>query len=180
MDHRGAFKRVVYNQFNKFTFVKNKKCSVFTTRFGKYMQAGLVYIAGTAGKLVVTSAISPVVASTISLVTSLRSSRNVITLQNILDKHDIACTLQTIEATCVALKCDKEPLKTASANVVDAVKQIHQLLTRIADISASHYAGYLSRWRQLNLESEMAQIESLMEVLLHRFKLMCDIRAVVE
>lgn len=144
------------------------------------MQAGLVYIAGTAGKMVVTSAISPVVASTVSLVSSLRTSGNVITLQQILDKHDISCTLQTIEATCVALKCDKEPLATASANVVDAVKQIHQLLTRIADISASHYAGYISRWRALNVEPEIAQLESMMEVLLHRFKLMCDIRAVVE
>ena len=144
------------------------------------MQAGLVYIAGTAGKMVVTSAVTPVVASTISLVSSLRSSGNVVTLQEILDKHDISCTLQTIEATCVALKCDQEPLKTASDNVVDAIRQIHQLLTRIADISASHYAGYISRWRQLNLEKEIAQLESLMEILLHRFKLMCDIRAVVE
>ena len=144
------------------------------------MQAGLVYIAGTAGKMVVSSAISPVVASTVSLITSLRTSGTVVTLQQILDKHDIACTLQTIEATCVALHCDREPLKTASDNVVDAVKQIHQLLTRIADISASHYAGYISRWRQLNLEKEIIQLESLMEILLHRFKLMCDIRAVVE
>lgn len=144
------------------------------------MQAGLVYIAGTAGKMVVSSAISPVVASTISLVSSLRSSGNVITLQQVLDKHDISCTLQTIEATCVALKCDKEPLKTASDNVVDAVSQIHKLLTRIADITASHYAGYISRWRQLNLEKEIAHLESLMDILLHRFKLMCDIRAVVE
>jgi hypothetical protein len=144
------------------------------------MQAGLVYIAGTAGKMVVSSAISPVVASTVSLITSLRTSGTVVTLQQILDKHDIACTLQTIEATCVALHCDREPLKTASHNVVDAVKQIHQLLTRIADISASHYAGYISRWRQLNLEKEVMQLESLMEILLHRFKLMCDIRAVVE
>lgn len=144
------------------------------------MQAGLVYIAGTAGKMVVSSAISPVVASTVSLITSLRTSGTVVTLQQILDKHDIACTLQTIEATCVALQCDREPLKTASDNVVDAVKQIHQLLTRIADISASHYAGYISRWRQLNLEKEIIQLESLMEILLHRFKLMCDIRAVVE
>ncbi|MDA7839004.1 hypothetical protein N9A45_01600 [bacterium] len=144
------------------------------------MQAGLVYIAGTAGKMVVTSAISPVVASTVSLVSSLRSSGNAITLQQILDKHDISCTLQTIEATCVALKCDEEPLKTASGNVVDAVTQIHKLLTRIADVTASHYAGYISRWRQLNLENEIRHLERLMEVLLHRFKLMCDIRAVVE
>ncbi len=148
--------------------------------YTKCMQAGLVYIAGTAGKMVVSSAISPVVASTVSLITSLRTSGTVVTLQQILDKHDIACTLQTIEATCVALHCDREPLKTASHNVVDAVKQIHQLLTRIADISASHYAGYISRWRQLNLEKEVMQLESLMEILLHRFKLMCDIRAVVE
>jgi len=144
------------------------------------MQAGLVYIAGTAGKMVVSSAISPVVASTVSLVTSLKSSGNAITVQQVLDKHDIACTLQTIEATCTALKCDREPLKTASENVGGAITQIHQLLTRIADITASHNAGYISRWRQLNLENEITQLEAHMSVLLHRFKLMCDIRAVVE
>ena len=143
------------------------------------MQAGLVYIAGTAGQLVVNQAISPIVASTISLLTSLRSANKVVTLQQIIDKHDITCTLQTIEATCVALECDKEPLKTASNNVVIAVQQIHQLLTRIADITASHNAGYISRWRTLNLEYEISQLEALMQILSHRFKLMCDIRSVV-
>jgi hypothetical protein len=143
------------------------------------MQAGLVYIAGTAGQLVVNQAISPIVASTISLLTSLRSSNKIVTLQQIIDKHDITCTLQTIEATCVALECNKEPLKTASKNVVIAVQQIHQLLTRIADITASHNAGYISRWRLLNLEYEIQQLEAFMEVLSHRFKLMCNIRSVV-
>ena len=143
------------------------------------MQAGLVYIAGTAGQIVVNQAISPIVASTISLLASLRSSNKVVTLQQIIDKHDITCTLQTIEATCVALECDKEPLKTASNNVVIAVKEIHQLLTRIADITASHNAGYISRWRTLNLEHEISQLEELMQILSHRFKLMCDIRSVV-
>jgi hypothetical protein len=143
------------------------------------MQAGLVYIAGTAGQLVVNQAISPIVASTISLLTSLRSSNKIVTLQQIIDKHDITCTLQTIEATCVALECNKEPLKTASKNVVIAVQQIHQLLTRIADITASHNTGYISRWRLLNLEFEIQQLEAFMEVLSHRFKLMCNIRSVV-
>lgn len=144
------------------------------------MQAGLVYIAGTAGKMVVNSAITPVVASTISLVSSLRTSGSFITLQQVIDKHDITCTLQTVEATCNALECDKEPLKTASTNVVEAVQQIHQLLTRIADITATHQAGYISRWRQLNLDAEIEHLERLVAVLLHRFKLMCEIRAVVE
>ena len=144
------------------------------------MQAGLVYIAGTAGKIVVHSAITPAVASTISLVSSLRSSKSPTTLQQVLAKHDIACTLQTIEATCIAMKCDQEPLKTASENVVAAVHQIHQLLTRIQDITASHLAGYVSRWRTLYLEDEIKQLESYMSILLHRFKLMCDIRRVVE
>ncbi len=144
------------------------------------MQAGLVFIAGTAGKMVVNSAITPVVSSTISLVSSLRSSGNTETLQHVLDKHDITCTLQTIEATCNAICSDKEPLKTAAQNVVAAVHQIHQLLTRCADITASHEAGYVSRWRSLNLEHEIQQLEAYMSVLLHRFKLMCDIRTVVE
>lgn len=144
------------------------------------MQAGLVYIAGTAGKIVVNSAITPVVGSTISLLASLRSTNSTVTLQQVIDKYDITCTLQTIQATCIALQCDKEPLKTASENVVAAVQQIHQLLTRIADITASHNAGYISRWRYLNLEREITQLEAYVGVLLHRFKLLCDIRAVVE
>ncbi len=144
------------------------------------MQAGLVYIAGTAGKMVVSTAIMPVVASTVSLLASIRSSDATVTLQQVIDKHDITCTLQTIEATCIALKCDKDPLKTASHNVVTAVHKIHQLLTRIADITASHKAGYISRWRHLDLDAEIQQLESLMSILLHRFKLMCDIRNVVD
>jgi len=144
------------------------------------MQTGLAYIAGATGKILVSSTITPVVASTITLLTSLRSSPAIVTLQEVIAQHDITCTLQTIEATCIALQCDKEPLKTANANVVAAVTQIHQLLTRIADVTASHNAGYISRWRQLNLEPEISQLEALMSILLHRFKLMCDIRTVVE
>ena len=106
---------------------------------------GLVYIAGTAGKMVVTTAISPIVQSTVSLISSLHSSGSGTTLQECLTKNDITCTLQTIEATCLALKCDKEPLKTAAAHVVSCVEQIHKLLTRIADITASHHARYISR-----------------------------------
>jgi hypothetical protein len=145
------------------------------------MQAGLVYIAGTAGKMVVSSAITPIVNSTISLITSLRNTgTSVATLEDTINKYDIPCTLQTIEATTVALKCDKEPLKTAAENVVVAVQQIHQLLTRIADITAAHQAGYISRWRQLDIQREIDQLEMHMDILNKRFKLMCDIRSVVD
>jgi hypothetical protein len=144
------------------------------------MQAGLVYIAGTAGKMVVTSAISPVVQSTVSLITSLRTSTSIaVTLQEVIQKRDITCTLQTIEATMIALKCDKEPLKTAAGHVVEQIHQIHQLLTKIADITAGHNAGYISRWRQLYLDQEIAQLENFMDILGKRFKLLCDIRSVV-
>jgi len=144
------------------------------------MQAGLVYIAGTAGKMVVTSAISPVVQSTVSLITSLRTSISVVTLREVIQKRDITCTLQTIEATMLALKCDKEPLKTAASHVVEQIHQIHQLLTKIADITAGHNAGYISRWRQLYLDQEIAQLENFMDILGKRFKLLCDIRSVVD
>jgi hypothetical protein len=145
------------------------------------MQAGLVMLAGTAGKMVVTSGITPVVKNTISIIGSLRSgTSHAITLQEVIDKHDIPCTLQTIEATCIAMKCDREPLKTASEHVVNAVANIHQLLTRIADVTAGHEAGYISRWRVLALDDEIKQLEQLMAVLQHRFKLLCDIRAVVD
>ena len=145
------------------------------------MQAGLAYVAGTAGKMVVTSAVSPVIGSTISLITSFRTSTHgTITLQQIIQKRDITCTLQTIEATMIALKCEKEPLKTASDHVVSCIHKIHQLLTKIADITASHNAGYISRWRQLVLDRKIEQLENLMDILSKRFKLMCDIRSVVE
>tara|TARA_B110000879_G_scaffold175094_1_gene228207 strand:- start:1031 stop:1465 length:435 start_codon:yes stop_codon:yes gene_type:complete len=142
------------------------------------MQAGLILLAGTAGKMVVSSAITPVVNSTITLITSLRTNRTHPTLQDIITKYDIPATLQTIERTCVALKCDKEPLKTAASHVVEAVQHIHKLLTRIADITASHEAGYISRWRVLILDVEIEQLKILMDILHQRFKLMCDIRSV--
>lgn len=145
------------------------------------MQAGLVYIAGTAGKMVVTQAITPAVQSTITLISSIRSQASgTVTLQQVITKHDITCILQTVEATMISLKCEKEPLKTAASHVVSGVESIHHLLTRIADITASHNAGYISRWRQLNLDIEIIQLESLMSILLNRFKLMCDIRLVVD
>lgn len=144
------------------------------------MQAGLILLAGTAGKMVVSSAITPLVNSTISLITSLGISGTTPTLHEIIAKHDIPATLQTIERTCVALKCDKEPLKTAASHVVEAVQHIHKLLTRIADIMASHEAGYISRWRVLVIDNEIEQLESLMRILHQRFKLMCDIRSVTK
>ena len=141
---------------------------------------GLVYIAGTTGKMIVTSAITPIVQSTVSLVSSLHTSGTGTTIQECLTKNDIACTLQTIEATCLALKCDEEPLKTAAANVVECIEKIHQLLTRVADITASHNAGYISRWRQLNLDNEIEQLEGHMQILHNRFKLLCALRSVVD
>ena len=140
---------------------------------------GLVYIAGTAGKLVVSTAITPIVQSTVSLISSLHGAGSTTTIQECIQKNDITCTLQTIEATCLALHCDKEPLKTAAANVVSCIEKIHQLLTRIADTTASHNAGYISRWRQLNLDIEIEKLEAHMEILHNRFKLMCALRSVV-
>lgn len=142
------------------------------------MQAGLILLAGTAGQVVVSSTITPIVKNTISLITSLRTIHNTPTLQDVIVKHDIPATLQTIESTCVALKCNAEPLKTAAGHVVQAVQHIHQLLTRIADITAAHNAGVISRWRTLVLDSEISQLESLMSILHQRFKLMCDIHSV--
>ena len=144
------------------------------------MQAGLVYIATTTSKMVVTSAITPIVNSTLSLLSTLRSSDlDTITLEDMIRKHDIECTLQTIEATCLSLSCDKEPLKTASNNVTNAIHQIHTILTRIADITATHQAGYISRWRHLNIDNEISQLDDLMTTLNKRFRLLCDIRSVV-
>jgi len=80
----------------------------------------------------------------------------------------------------IALKCNKEPLKTAAEHVVQQIHQIHQLLTKIADITAAHNAGYVSRWRQLCLDEEIVQLENFMDILGKRFQLLCDIRSVVD
>ena len=116
------------------------------------MQAGLIFLAGTTGKVLVHSTITPIVKSTLSLITSLRTVDGTPTLQDVIIKLDIPATLQTIESMCMALKCDEEPLKTAAGHVVQAVQQIHQLLTIIADITAAHQAGYISRWRTLLID----------------------------
>jgi len=142
------------------------------------MQAGLIFLAGTTGQVLVHSTITPIVKSTLSLLTSLRTVDGTPTLQDVIVTLDIPATLQTIESTCMALKCDEEPLKTAAGHVVNAVQHIHQLLTRIADITASHRAGYVSRWRTLVIDDEISQLRSLMNILSQRFKLMCDIHSV--
>lgn len=142
------------------------------------MQAGLIFLAGTTGQVIVHSTITPIVKSTLSLITSLRTVDGTPTLQEVIINLDIPATLQTIESTCMALKCDEEPLKTAAGHVVKAVQHIHQLLTRIADITAVHQAGYISRWRTLIIANEISQLRSLMNILSQRFKLMCDIHSV--
>jgi len=140
----------------------------------------LAYIVGAAGKMVVTSAITPMVQSTALLVSSLNTSPvlGITTLHECLTEHDVMCTLQMMDATCSVLKSNKEPIRTATVHIVSCVQQIHALLTRISDIAASHAAGYVSRWRQLTLDSEIRQLGSLMGILRNRFKLMCDIHSV--
>lgn len=145
------------------------------------MQTAMFWATKTAGQMVISTAISPMVQSTLSIITSLRSnSANTQTLQNAIDTYDIPCTLQTVEATCLALKCHKEPLKTAAGHVVETIANINALLTKIADTTASHEAGYISRWRTLVIDEEIDQLKRLMGTLDHRFKLMCSIRQVVD
>jgi hypothetical protein len=145
------------------------------------MQTAVFWATKTAGKMVITSAISPMVQSTLSIITSLRTnSVHTQTLQDTIDKYDIPCTLQTIEATCLALKCHKEPLKTAAQHVCETIARINALLTTIADLTASHEAGYVSRWRTLIIDDEIEYLKRLMATLDHRFKLMCNIRQVVD
>ena len=149
--------------------------------FFSKMQSAVLWATTAAGKLVIHSAISPMVHSTLSVITSLRTnSANTQLLQQTIDEYDIPCTLQTIEATCLALKCHQEPLKTAAQHVCETIGNINSLLIKIADITASHEAGYISRWRTLVIETEIDQLKRLMSTLGHRFKLMCSIRQVVD
>jgi hypothetical protein len=80
----------------------------------------------------------------------------------------------------LALKCHKEPLKTAAVHVVETIANINSLLTNIADTTASHEAGYISRWRTLVIDEEIEQLKRLMSTLDRRFKLLCSIRQVVD
>jgi hypothetical protein len=73
------------------------------------------------------------------------------------------------------MDCTNEPLKTASENVVDGIQQINAILTKIADITACHQSGYISRWRTLNLSDEITEIREAMNVLNKRFTMLCDI-----
>ena len=63
--------------------------------------------------------------------------------------------------------------------ICETIASINSLLTKIADITASHEAGYISRWRTLIIDEEIEHLKRLMGTLDHRFKLMCNIRQVV-
>tara|TARA_B110001450_G_scaffold166805_1_gene155466 strand:- start:450 stop:890 length:441 start_codon:yes stop_codon:yes gene_type:complete len=140
--------------------------------------AGLMYIVSAAGSLIVNSTLKPVVNSTISMVTSLTSSSgNHKTLEKVLQEIDLVATIRLIEATIIAMDCSNEPIKTASKNVVDGIQQINGILTKIADITAGHQSGYISRWRTLDLSNEITQIFESMAVLNKRFNLLCNIQS---
>jgi hypothetical protein len=140
--------------------------------------AGLMYIVSAAGSLIVNSTLKPVVNSTISMVSSLTSSSgNHKTLEKVLQEIDLVATIRLIEATILAMDCSNEPIKTASKNVVDGIQQINGILTKIADITAGHQSGYISRWRTLDLSNEITHIFESMAVLNKRFNLLCNIQS---
>ena len=142
---------------------------------------GLVAWAGTkAFTVTATTAITPLIKSTIGLLTSFMTTHeDHISLQEIIRKYDITCTLQTIEATCSCIESPKKPVKTALTNVGTCIHDIHELLTKIADVIATHQAGYISRWRTLNVDEELRQLEGHMEILNHRYKLLCLTKNVI-
>tara|TARA_B110000977_G_scaffold138039_1_gene175299 strand:+ start:620 stop:1066 length:447 start_codon:yes stop_codon:yes gene_type:complete len=137
---------------------------------------GLMYIASTAGNLIVSSTLKPIVSSTISLIGSLTtSSISHESLDVVIVEIDVAATIKTIEATILTIDNHKEPLKTASTTVINAIQNINDTLTKIADVTASHASGYISRWRILNLDTEIAELRSGMTILNKRFALLCNI-----
>ena len=140
--------------------------------------AGLMYIVSAAGSLVVSSTLKPIVNSTISMVSSLTSSSDSHkSLEKVLHEIDFVATIRLIEATILAMDCSNEPIKTASENVVDGIQQINGILTKIADVTAGHQSGYISRWRTLNLSDEITEIREAMDVLSKRFTLLCNINS---
>jgi|TARA_B110001452_G_scaffold170914_1_gene143073 hypothetical protein len=140
--------------------------------------AGLMYIVSAAGSLMISSTLKPIVNSTISMVSSLTSSSDSHkSLEKVLHEIDLVATIKLIEATVLAMDCSNEPIKTASTHVIDGIKQINGILTKIADITAGHQCGYISRWRTLDLSDEITEIYESMEVLNKRFNLLCNINS---
>tara|TARA_B100000795_G_C22748024_1_gene418126 strand:- start:307 stop:750 length:444 start_codon:yes stop_codon:yes gene_type:complete len=139
---------------------------------------GLMYIASSASNIIMATTLKPIVNSTLALIVSLTtSSVSHESLESVIIELDLAATIKTIEATIVAMNCNKEPLKTASGNVIDAIKVINDILTKIADITASHSAGYVSRWRMLDLSLSISQLRSSNHILNKRFTLLCNINS---
>jgi hypothetical protein len=60
---------------------------------------------------------------------------------------------------------------------LDGIQQINGILTKIADVTAGHQSGYISRWRTLNLSDEITEIREAMDVLSKRFNLLCNINS---
>jgi hypothetical protein len=140
--------------------------------------AGLMYLVSSAGTIMMSSTLKPIVNSTISLITSLTTSTvSHESLEKVIQEIDLAATIKTIEATVLAMDCTNEPLKTASGSVVNSVQKINDILTKIADITADHATGYVSRWRTLDLSKEMTEIREAMMVLNNRFTLLCNINS---
>ena len=140
--------------------------------------AGLMYIVSSAGSLMVSSTLKPIVNSTISMVSSLTSSSDSHkSLEKVLHEIDFVASIKTIEATVLAMDCSNEPIKTASNHVVDGINKINGILTKIADVKAAHASGYISRWRTLDLSDEITEIYESMEVLNKRFNLLCNINS---
>jgi|TARA_B110000208_G_scaffold92393_1_gene116247 hypothetical protein len=140
--------------------------------------AGLMYLVSSAGTIMMSSTLKPIVTSTISLITSLTTSTvSHESLEKVIQEIDLAATIKTIEATVLAMDCTNEPLKTASGSVVDSVQKMNDILTKIADITADHATGYVSRWRTLDLSKEMTEIREAMMVLNKRFTLLCNINS---
>jgi len=140
--------------------------------------AGLMYLATSAGSLVVSSTLQPIVNSTISIVTSLSSSSDSHkSLEKTIASIDLVASIKTIEAMILCMDCTHEPLKTASDSVIEGIQQINAILTKIADITACHQRGYISRWRTLDLSNEITQIQDAMNVLNKRFTMLCDINS---
>jgi hypothetical protein len=137
-----------------------------------------MYLVSSAGTIMMSSTLKPIVTSTISLITSLTTSTvSHESLEKVIQEIDLAATIKTIEATVLAMDCTNEPLKTASGSVVDSVQKMNDILTKIADITADHATGYVSRWRTLDLSKEMTEIREAMMVLNKRFTLLCNINS---
>ena len=126
------------------------------------------------------SILSKVIKSSISTISSILSEIQVHgvvgkEVEQCIKKHDIICTLETIEMMCTQFQgVDTCPAISISVKHVEScIHDFYVFLQRVHKKIKTHNEGYLSRWTHLYLQGDICDINIYMETLMRRFDIMC-------